>query len=477
MALGHAQGLRNCNHPVISVIVVITAESPRTRRLEETIVFLLKRAFWTANMKHLLTCLLAVTSVFLFIGTDFANGQYSKAVVPGSKLKIVGCFKENAKSRNIPTLLFSDSKGTNSKIKIDYKNFGTYILGATRRCAIMTKAKKFSFFALSNIGDCYSGKVSATYAKSGSSPSCKNSAGAKCGKNQDCVGDAKSNFVYKVENLPTTPTTKPTTKATTKPGGGSTSATTPVGGTPTAGTAAKLNALTCQNYLVAIKTSSGSSTGKPAIPTPSKKPTVAGKSTGPTVATPTTPSTTTGQSAMEAKVKGIYKGYTCLVCLKTVNASSSTVFLMLQFTCQGQHLKKLVAGLGAKNIIKAECYPPACAAASLSPCPNPCGMATCPMAPTLAYPSICPATFPAPAPLPPPPPPPPPPQCPLSCPSMCAPACNSFCCRSMIRHKSITEQSAKKSSTKKADDFDDDDDDEDDDDDDDNDDTYIDETN
>ena len=50
------------------------------------------------------------------------------------------------------------------------------------------------------IGDCYSGKVSATYAKSGSSPSCKNSAGAKCGKNQDCVGDAKSNFVYKVES-------------------------------------------------------------------------------------------------------------------------------------------------------------------------------------------------------------------------------------------------------------------------------------
>ena len=60
--------------------------------------------------------------------------------------------------------------------------------------------------------------------------------------------------------------------------------------------------LSGQNYLVAIKTSSGSSTGKPAIPTPSKKPTVAGKSTGPTVATPTTPSTTTGQSAMEAKV-------------------------------------------------------------------------------------------------------------------------------------------------------------------------------
>jgi len=33
--------------------------------------------------------------------------------------------------------------------------------------------------------------------------------------------------------------------------------------------------------------------------------------------------------------------------------SSSTVFLVLKFACQGQHLKKLVAGLGASNIIKA----------------------------------------------------------------------------------------------------------------------------
>lgn len=48
-------------------------------------------------------------------------------------------------------------------------------------------------------GDCYSGKVSATYAKSGSSTNCKNGAGAKCGKNEDCVGDATSNFVFKLE--------------------------------------------------------------------------------------------------------------------------------------------------------------------------------------------------------------------------------------------------------------------------------------
>ena len=39
--------------------------------------------------------------------------------------------------------------------------------------------------------------------------------------------------------------------------------------------------------------------------------------------------------------------------LPTLLCSSSTVFLMLQFTCQGQHLKKLVAGIGASNIIKA----------------------------------------------------------------------------------------------------------------------------
>lgn len=421
-------------------------------------------------MRHLLTCFLAVT-VFLFIGADFAKGQYSAVTIPGFKIKIVGCYKENTAKRNIPTILFSDARGTNSKTKIDYKNFGNYIKDAVTRCAKMTNTRSFSFFAMQKIGDCYSGKVSATYARSGSATNCKNFAGAKCNNKQDCVGgDDKSNFVYKLERLPTTPTKKPTTKATTKKPGGSTAATKQ----PTAGTAAKLNALTCQNYVVAIKTSSAGSAGKPAIPTPSKKPTAKGKSTGPTAATPTTPSTTTGQSAIEAKVKNIYKGYTCLVCLRTVNASSSTVYLMLQFSCQGQHLKKLVAGIGASNIVKAECYPPACTT-TMSPCPLPCGMATCPMSPTLAYPSICPATVPAPAPLP---APVPPPQCPGTCPSMCAPACNSFCCRSMIRHKSITEQSAKKSSTNQADDFDDDDDyDEDDDDDEENDDTDIDETN
>jgi len=56
--------------------------------------------------------------------------------------------------------------------------------------------------------------------------------------------------------------------------------------------------LSGQNYLVALKVSPS----KPAIPTPSKKPTAAGKATAPTVATPTTSVTTTGQSAIEAKV-------------------------------------------------------------------------------------------------------------------------------------------------------------------------------
>lgn len=419
-------------------------------------------------MKHPLICLLAVTTVSLFIGSEFANGQYSKVAIPGYKIKIVGCFKEKKKSPHIPERLFSDATGFNSKTKIDYKNFGQYILGAVQRCGSAALKKKYGFFALRKVGDCYSGKVSATYAKSGTSGSCKNSAGQKCAKNQDCVGDVggTSNFVYKLESLPTTPTTKPTTKATTKPGGGSTSAT-----KPTTGTAATLNALTCQNYLVGIKVSPGASTSKPAIPTPSKKPTAAGKPTAPTVATPTTPATTTGQSAIEAKVKNIYKGYTCLTCLKTVNASSSTVFLMLQFTCQGQHLKKLVAGIGASNIIKAECYPPPCAPSSY-PCTTPCGMATCPMSPTLPYPTVCPATVPAPAPAP-----IPPPQCPMSCPSMCAPACNSFCCRSIIRHKSITGQSAKKSATKQTGDFEDDDEEDEEDEDDENDDMDIDENN
>ena len=57
-----------------------------------------------------------------------------------------------------------------------------------------------------------------------------------------------------------------------------------------------------QNYVVAIKASAAGSPSKPAIPTPSKKPTVAGKSTGPTVATPTTSAKASGQSAIEAKV-------------------------------------------------------------------------------------------------------------------------------------------------------------------------------
>ena len=56
------------------------------------------------------------------------------------------------------------------------------------------------YFSL--IGDCYSGKVSATYAKSGTSKACKNSAGLRCTKSQDCVGDVggSSNFVYKLES-------------------------------------------------------------------------------------------------------------------------------------------------------------------------------------------------------------------------------------------------------------------------------------
>lgn len=49
-------------------------------------------------------------------------------------------------------------------------------------------------------GECYSGKVSATYARSGRSTECINGAGTKCGKNEDCVGGGvTSNFVYKLE--------------------------------------------------------------------------------------------------------------------------------------------------------------------------------------------------------------------------------------------------------------------------------------
>ncbi|XP_073239309.1 uncharacterized protein [Porites lutea] len=415
-------------------------------------------------MRYPLAWALAVTSSVLFLGTNCVFGQFSSVVTQGVRVKRVGCFKEDPAKRSINTLLFSDLKSIRSTAKVDFKNFGRYTQGLISRCGAAAAAKSFLFFAINNIGECYSGKASTTYASKGSSTDCKNGGGTKCtGTTQDCVGGSpKSNYVYKLEKLPKT--TKPTAKPTTKPGGTTTKPTTQAG-------AAKLNTLTCQNYLVAIKITAGASAGKPQVPTPagaSPKRTAKGQSTRPTVATPTTKATPSPQSSIENKVRDIYKGYSCLGCLKTVNASSSTVFLVLKFACQGQHLKKLVAGLGASNIIKAECYPPACAySGSMYPCTSPCGMSTCSMSPSVPYPQVCQSSYPAPAPYPAPVPPPvPSPRCPMSCPSLCAPACSSFCCRSLIGYKNKTGISAKKSSTFNADDFEDDDDDDEDDDDD-----------
>lgn len=73
--------------------------------------------------------------------------------ITGSKIKIVGCFKENPAKKNIPTLLFSDIKSVNSKTKVDYKNFQQYILKLIQRCASATAKKNFGgFFAIHNIG-------------------------------------------------------------------------------------------------------------------------------------------------------------------------------------------------------------------------------------------------------------------------------------------------------------------------------------
>lgn len=415
-------------------------------------------------MKHPLACILAITTIVVFLGTDCAFGQYSIAVISNYRLKIVGCYKENAGNRNIPDRLFDDKVGFNSNVKVNWNNFASYLVGSIARCASQTRARGFSFFGFPSPGACYSGKsVSATYARLGTSTSCKNGTLQQCQANQDCVGNADAaNYVYKLEAIPTTkppPTTKPA--PTTKP----------------TGSGAQLSALSCQSYLVAIKASALSS-GNPGVPTPGKvttKPTVPGKATQPTAGTPATPAPTLSpQAALEAKIKGIYKGYSCMTCLKTVNASSSTVFMMLQFTCQGLHLKKLVDGLGVSNIIKAECYPPACSSA-MYPCTSPCGMATCAMIPSTSYPTVCPAPAPVP-PLPPPPAPLPPPQCPMSCPPQCAPACNTFCCRSLIGNKIKTGPSFKKSATSTLDDEDDDlDDDVNEEDEDENDDTDIDE--
>lgn len=74
--------------------------------------------------------------------------------IPGYKIKIVGCFKEKTKSPHIPERLFSDATGFNSKTKIDYKNFGQYILGAVQRCGSAALKKKYGFFALRKVGEC-----------------------------------------------------------------------------------------------------------------------------------------------------------------------------------------------------------------------------------------------------------------------------------------------------------------------------------
>lgn len=66
----------------------------------------------------------------------------------------MGCFKEKTKSPHIPERLFSDATGFNSKTKIDYKNFGQYILGAVQRCGSAALKKKYGFFALRKVGEC-----------------------------------------------------------------------------------------------------------------------------------------------------------------------------------------------------------------------------------------------------------------------------------------------------------------------------------
>ncbi|XP_074613125.1 uncharacterized protein LOC141873143 isoform X1 [Acropora palmata] len=407
-----------------------------------------RRMFWTSNMRHPLACVLAVIAIFVInLGTDLVIGQYSSVAIANYKIRLVGCYKENPAKPNVNVKLFDDKTGFNSKTKVDWKNYAAYLRGLLQRCATSAQAKGYQFFALSDKSFCKSGKVSTTYARTGSSANCRNGKMEKCPANQDCVGfNKKANFVYKLEASPTTPKAKPTPRK-------------PVARAKPSGSSAQLSALSCQSYLVGIKAAAVSS-GKPQVPTPGKaKPTVAGKATKPTAGTPGTPAPTpTIQAAFEAKIKDIYKGYSCLTCLKTVNVSSTTLFVMLKFTCEGLHLKKLVDAIGAGNIVKAECYPPVCYS-SVYPCTTPCGMATCPMVPSSPYPTVCPAPAPV---VPPPPPPPallPSPPCPMPCPSRCAPACSTFCCRSLIGNRIKIDNALKKSDTSKVDDLDDDDDD------------------
>jgi len=108
----------------------------------------------TSGKKHgkiqQLTCLLLINKSTLSCYSFFCLFS----AIPGYKIKIVGCFKENPAKKNIPTLLFSDVKGVNSKTKVDFKNFQQYIQGVVRRCATATKAKSLSFFAIGYIGKC-----------------------------------------------------------------------------------------------------------------------------------------------------------------------------------------------------------------------------------------------------------------------------------------------------------------------------------
>ncbi|CAH3034686.1 unnamed protein product, partial [Porites lobata] len=137
--------------------------------------------------------------------------------------------------------------------------------------------------------------------------------------------------------------------------------------------------------------------------------------------------------SLTQRVQDIYKGYSCLKCLKIVSESSSAVFIALKFTCQGQHLKKLVSRLGASRIIKAECSTPPCPVFTHH-CSYPCGMSSCSISPSLPYPSICPVplhypelTWPA-------------SPCSPSCPSVCAPECTPFCCRTMVNRPKKAKQ-------------------------------------
>ena len=103
----------------------------------------------------------------------------------------------------MPQLLFDDQDN------IDLQDWDTYLEETICRCAEAALNKKYTHFALQNLGQCFSGPdVEETYNRDGISENCVSKGGLpsagtfeKCVQpNLYCAGGEKANFVYGLKN-------------------------------------------------------------------------------------------------------------------------------------------------------------------------------------------------------------------------------------------------------------------------------------